>query len=400
MKKVTNNHLEPGEAMPSFFCSIASGKSSPLINREEIMRIIRFDEMTRSRTEEYRRRLSISKQEAQKVKLQMPGITISAQMNGNGKELRDVLKVLPYAALDYDNVDAELLGECVRKVKNDPFTMVEYITASGKGLRIIVAYETSQDDDLSSLEVFEASLAKATAHYNRLLGIQADKACKDVTRTCGLAHDPDAYFNWTSHAFTLSTKEMAKIYTKREMDHRQAKRRSRRPSDKGGTGKSQGAPSMEHAAPSILAMLEGQGRVFEAGSHNDYLVRFAFICLHYGINYDEVQTYVSAHFAGDYPDAAAVVKSCYKHTESLGDWHFYEEGESYAKRPSTKAVKQWLGMRYEFHQNVVTGFYELRSLDVQKGRFPGRRSTTTSRTPSGVTWTPRGSASPRRRSTP
>ena len=34
-----------------------------------------------------------------------------------------------------------------------------------------------------------------------------------------------------------------------------------------------------------------------------------------------------------------------------------------------KMLKQWLSMRYEFHRNEVTGYYEVCSRDVLKGKF-------------------------------
>ena len=59
-----DNHLKTQqntEVLPSFFCTIASSESHQLINKEELERIIKFDAMTKNRTELYRKQLPISK---------------------------------------------------------------------------------------------------------------------------------------------------------------------------------------------------------------------------------------------------------------------------------------------------------------------------------------------------
>ena len=58
-----DNHLKTqqnAEVLPSFFCTIASSESHQLINKEELERIIKFDAMTKNRTELYRKQLPIS----------------------------------------------------------------------------------------------------------------------------------------------------------------------------------------------------------------------------------------------------------------------------------------------------------------------------------------------------
>lgn len=86
MIPTTSNNQENAEAiLPSFFYAIASSESRPLTSWEELERIITKDPLTQARTLEYRQRLAISKQLAQEVKIQMPGITVAALMDGYGK---------------------------------------------------------------------------------------------------------------------------------------------------------------------------------------------------------------------------------------------------------------------------------------------------------------------------
>lgn len=368
MIPTTSNNQENAEAiLPSFFYAIASSESRPLTSWEELERIITKDPLTQARTLEYRQRLAISKQLAQEVKIQMPGITVAALMDGYGKEMRNIKKVLRNIALDYDHMDAQLMEECIRKAKADPHTKVLFVTASGRGFRIIASYDSVDDDELSALELFEANLQKVMEYYNALLGITADDKCTDITRMCGLAYDSHAYFNWNALTFSLNLKDLKKLYTKKALQAKYAKRTRKKPSQKM-ILLAKGVPSMEQAAEKILKMMADQGYVFESKLHNGYVCHFGNICLRYGIDQQEVLNYAIEHFSKDYPDTASVINSCYKHVERKGTWHFYEKGETYGKRPSAKVIKQWLSMRYEFHHNMVTGYYEILSLSL-KGKF-------------------------------
>ena len=93
MKK-TNNRLVTNEAavMPSYFKSLKTTESHPLISWEYLMKFITSDPMLKIYTETYRKRLAVSKKFADAYKPEGPGITISAQMDGYGKQLANFLK--------------------------------------------------------------------------------------------------------------------------------------------------------------------------------------------------------------------------------------------------------------------------------------------------------------------
>lgn len=190
MKPTTTNNQENTEAiLPSFFYAIASSESRPLTSWEELERFITKDPLTQARTLEYRQRLAISKQLAQEVKIQMPGITVAALMDGYSKEMRNIKKVLRNIALDYDHVDAQLMEECIRKAKADPHTKVLFVTASGRGFRIIASYDSVDDDELSALELFEANLQRRWSTTMRcsaslpMTSARTSPACADLPTT-------------------------------------------------------------------------------------------------------------------------------------------------------------------------------------------------------------------------
>lgn len=361
---------EVEEVMPSFFWTIASSEGHQLINKDELVRIIKFDEMTKNHTELYRKQVPISKALADNTKLMMPGITASALMDGQGKQVANILKPTYWLAVDIDKIPDEKMQEVIAKADKDPYVMARYVTASGHGLRILARYKPFDDPEVTAVELFDVVVRKAMDYFSILLGVPADEKCCDITRMCGLAHDPTAYFCWNSKTFELESKDIKRLYFKKSMAEKYERRSSRRrkPSQKM-VSLAKHIPTIDEAAPAIEKLLETWGKAFEPSRHNDYVYNFGLTCLKYDIDQKEATDYADQHFSAQYPKTVSVMNQAYKHQEQRGTWQFMRKGESYGKKPSMKMLKQWLSMRYEFHRNEVTGYYEVCSRDVIKGKF-------------------------------
>lgn len=368
----TNNSTseEVEEVLPSFFWTIASSEGHQLINKDELVRIIKFDEMTKNHTELYRKQVPISKALADNTKLMMPGITASALMDGQGKQVANILKPTYWLAVDIDKIPDEKMQEVITKADKDPYVMARYVTASGHGLRILARYKPFDDPEVTAVELFDVVVRKAMDYFSILLGVPADEKCCDITRMCGLAHDPTAYFCWNSKPFELESKDIKRLYFKKSMAEKYERRSSRRrkPSQKM-VSLAKHIPTIDEAAPAIEKLLETWGKAFEPSRHNDYVYNFGLTCLKYDIDQKEATDYADQHFSAQYPKTVSVMNQAYKHQEQRGTWQFMRKGESYGKKPSMKMLKQWLSMRYKFHRNEVTGYYEVCSRDVIKGKF-------------------------------
>lgn len=361
---------EVEEVMPSFFWTIASSEGHQLINKDELVRIIKFDEMTKNHTELYRKQVPISKALADNTKLMIPGITASALMDGQGKQVANILKPTYWLAVDIDKIPEEKMQEVITKADKDPYVMARYVTASGHGLRILARYKPFDDPEVTAVELFDVVVRKAMDYFSILLGVPADEKCCDITRMCGLAHDPTAYFCWNSKPFELESKDIKRLYFKKSMAEKYERRSSRRrkPSQKM-VSLAKHIPTIDEAAASIEKLLETWGKAFEPSRHNDYVYNFGLTCLKYDIDQKEATDYADQHFSAQYPKTVSVMNQAYKHQEQRGTWQFMRKGDSYGKKPSMKMLKQWLSMRYEFHRNEVTGYYEVCSRDVLKGKF-------------------------------
>ena len=361
---------EVEEVLPSLFWTIASSEGHQLITKDELVRIIKFDEMTKNHTELYRKQVPISKALADNTKLMMPGITASALMDGQGKQVANILKPTYWLAVDIDKIPDEKMQQVIAKADNDPYVMARYVTASGHGLRILARYKPFNDPEVTAVELFDVMVRKAMDYFSILLGVPADEKCSDITRMCGLAHDPTAYFCWNSQPFELDTKDIKRLYFKKSMAEKYERRSSRRrkPSQKM-VSLAKHIPTIDEAAPAIEKLLETWGKAFEPNRHNDYVYNFGLTCLKYDIDQKEATDYADQHFSAQYPKTVSVMNQAYKHQEQRGTWQFMRKGESYGKKPSMKMLKQWLSMRYKFHRNEVTGYYEVCSRDVLKGKI-------------------------------
>ena len=377
MKKDQNNNSMNGTAtMPSYFPCIKSSESHPLADWLYLKSVITSSPELRMMTETYRKRLAISKQFADQYKPEMPAITVSALMDGYGRQLADFLKPTYMFQLDFDHVKKEDMEHLIQLVRGDHHTMVEYITVSGRGFRVFCAYRPVDDDDISVLELFDAVLQKAMAYYTQLLGMAPDKQCVDITRCAGLAYDPDAYFRWDAEPFALGPKDLKPLYTKKALQAKYSARRNAKGGKRTIKAKEEaksndkGAPTIEEAASHIKNLLDLWGYRFEPEHHNEYVWHFADICIYYGIPQEEVLTYADREFGTSYEDTAFVVKSRYKHLHKFGIWHFYRQGEGRSGKPSVRSIKQWLLTHYLFRRNELTGFYEVESRIVLDGKYP------------------------------
>ena len=359
--------------MPSYFKSLNTSESHQLASWQYLEDLIRKDEALKIITETYRKRLAIGKRFADEYKPMSPGITISAVMDGYGKKLANFVRPSYFLMLDFDHKTKKKIEECMDLLRQDEHVFAAYVTISGKGFRIFCPYSPIEDEDVTVLELFDVMIHKAMDHFTHLLGCEPDKACTDITRISGLAHDPNAFFRKDAVPFCLGPNDLKVLYTRKANETRYAQMMEKRKAKKmAAEVKSMNAtaPSIEEAAQPIQHLLNQWGYQFESGRHNEYVVQFAKVCILYGIPQEEALSYAVTEFGSSYGDTASVMKSCYKHTEKFGKWHFRRKGEESTFRSSPNAIKQWLSMHYEMQHNLVTGAYELRSLMVLTGKYP------------------------------
>ena len=206
--------------MPSYFKSLNTSESHQLASWQYLEDLIRKDEALKIITETYRKRLAIGKRFADEYKPMSPGITISAVMDGYGKKLANFVRPSYFLMLDFDHKTKKKIEECMDLLRQDEHVFVAYVTISGKGFRIFCPYSPIEDEDVTVLELFDVMIHKAMDHFTHLLGCEPDKACTDITRISGLAHDPNAFFRKDAVPFCLGPNDLKVLYTRKANETR------------------------------------------------------------------------------------------------------------------------------------------------------------------------------------
>jgi len=161
--------MEEKEALPSFFTNLFSSASNPLPNRAVLEYTIMHSAPVKANTEGYRAMMKVDKRTAEDIKHRLPCITPSVQLKGNAKKLTDFRKETYWLMLDYDDVPPEDIAELKKKALKQRFTMIFYITVSGKGFRILLRYMRPEGCNLTATELHLLAIRNRTGKGRRRL---------------------------------------------------------------------------------------------------------------------------------------------------------------------------------------------------------------------------------------
>ena len=310
---------------------------------EEVVGMIRSDKRLKACTESYR--LTGKKT----FKESCLAFSVACLFEG-GKGQRDVKAFTGLSLVDLDHViaagkpltpdDTSKLAQLKAKVCADPHTLMCYITASGRGLRIIYAYETSNMLSISALKKYYVHAFEiGNGYYERLLqGMLSeppDEKCKNYTRLSGMAHDPDVFFRPEATPFTLT-----EIYHKKEnaKAHRLATMRYDR---------------IQAYYDNIVApKLAEEGVVYAPGHHNEYVMRVGYMMADKRYKSSAVIDWAKNTFA-DYAETESVIRSCLAHEQKT-------EKKTWA---AVDDIKLYLQSHVELRFNKVTQRVECKQDD-------------------------------------
>ncbi len=309
---------------------------------EQIVDTIRRDDYLKSLTIGYR--TSGDKAVKEHTMLFSP----AARFSG-GKRVTDITALTGLSMADFDHLPETEIGPLRAKINADAHTLFSYVTISGKGLRVIFRYglDGSLPLDVQKKQ-YPAIFAVCNAYYSQLLGIEADKQCKNVGRLSGMAHDPQVYYNPDAEIFTASwVAEQQTAAKRREKAERQHNRELAKVTQLYGT--------------LLSEELENEGATYRSGAHNDYVMRLGYKLNAFGIPLDAALTWATAKFS-DYADTAQVIRSCYGRTGEHGTRRCSlrrSSNDKYQAYASVEDIKAFLRQHAQFRHNVVTSRIEV-----------------------------------------
>ena len=385
----------------SLFQCLTSSPSRA-VGMEEIVRLIRYDNDVRYKTESYRKMASVlGKEKAdEEVKRKMvPACSIGVLFDGNGRSAANILGFTGLALCDIDGLtpgpspnsltpnpsprgegsDYSVVDEAFLKAKADPHTLIVYRTISGKGLRIIYRYTREAAGDGLSTPLshrrgaggeaggeavsYPAAFLKGNRYYAELVGHEYDAQCSDYTRLCGLAHDPEVYVNWEAEPFVITDEEILAANFSADKERGKPRREYA-----AGTH----SVSVEDAWQNVEKTLAGRGLVYQRGHHHDYVMHAAFLMNRYGVDLDELLQWASQVWS-DYnnKERENTIRSCYKKTQEHGTWRLNRKGRKPKETSmiTLPEIKDWLRQHVEVIYNVVTDqlMYSLTPCPSPKG---------------------------------
>ncbi|MBO5058157.1 MAG: virulence protein E [Prevotella sp.] len=285
---------------------------------------------------------------SKQIKEESPMFAVAALMSG-GKSKADITAMTGLSLVDLDHVPVERLADIRDKAAADPHTVLLYTTISGCGLRIIFSYEIDRGHDLGQQQRFYTlAFSHGNDYYERLLGVGADRQCKNVNRLSGLAHDPAVYFNADAKPF--GSKEIL-AEGKAAAAHCKAERQTRQ--------------IQEYYDCVIAPRLRHEGIVYAPGSHNVYVMRVGYMLAGRRYSLEKAVGWAVGQFA-DYDGTEQVMRSCYNSVAEERQRHRRERCRERDAIVDIGAIKDFLGSHVRLRFNVVTGRIECCQLNAEK----------------------------------
>ena len=333
---------------------------SKAVGWQEIVRLIRYDDDVRLKTEKYRRiRQNVGKREAdsQVKEGEMPAFSVAVLFDGNGRKAQYVLGFTGLALVDIDHV--EDVNEAFEKVKADPHTMLAYRTVSGEGLRVIYRYQRDGGGHLDSTS-WPAAFLKGNRYYAELTGCAFDGQCGDYGRLSGLAHDQEMYEYPDAEPFVITDEEILVA----NFDPASGNDRKRKEYETGAF-----TVGVEAAWGRIEQELQKRQLVYQAGHHHDYVMHAAFLFNRYGAGLDELLEWAAQEWSDyDARQRERTIRSCYKKTAEHGTWKLHKPKKGRENAMITlPEIREWLRQHVDVVYNLVTDQTMYRILSPKLG---------------------------------
>ena len=326
--------------------------TSVQVTLDDAVRLITSDDALRTSTLTYRHDAYVRQNSAaaQRVKAAMPCLAIAVRFDG-GKRREHIVGWTGLSLVDIDHVEEQEIPPLMERIRADVHTLLAYVTISGRGIRILYRWTLPEGDAMDMQQPhgkantmrYAEAFRMGNDHYAHSLGVETDRQCKNPTRLCGLAHDPQAYYNPEAVPFVTSLPKSA------NNSHRKAVGLSR-----------------------VLAVVQEElaqaGIEYRAGHHNEYISRMGYLMNLYGVELEELTEWAVEEFAGYDGDVPAILRSCYTHTDEFHTRRLPrakgKKADEEDDRPTYATVdemQQFLREQAEYRYNVITGKGEWRS---------------------------------------
>ena len=307
---------------------------------EEVFQLIRQDAAIKDRTEKHRYYLSQNlNKEAQFEKQGCPCFSVATIFEG-GKTQKHITGWPGIGMVDIDDTENIDLHQLAEAANQDPYTLLTYITISGKGLRILFLYDCEKRNELNHADqkmLYEYAFDYVNGYYKALLRVIPDPKCKTCSQLSGVAHDPNAYLNLQAQTFVFNFQQIR--------DHKEKRAKNLK--------------LLKKAVKAAQRILDEENIVFEEGSRNEYLMRMGYLLNAYGVPQFIAYDWAMENYQDRYDGYIyAIFESCYKKTEEFGTLKIPSAASSKAnpeesRWASVTDIEQFLESQVSLRFNMI-----------------------------------------------
>ena len=303
------------------------------ISLDEIVQLIKCDESLRSLTEKHRYYRSLNlKNEAQTFKASCGCFSVAARFD-KGKDMKNITELTFIGMAEADHVEPALIPELRRKVREDPHTLLEYVSIGQEGFHVLYRYvitNLSALKNVSFSHLYGAAFDAGNRYYSELLGIPMDPKCRKVTQLSGLAHDPEVFLNVDALPLELAVEPPKTV-------------------------SNQYHASLNRATRAAKRLLAEEGVQFQKGMRNTFLMRMGYLLNNFGVPLDEATDWAIGKYASKYDgDIMGIFHSCYQKAEEHGTRPIpkatAKEESHWASVPE---IEQFLDSQVSLRYNVI-----------------------------------------------
>lgn len=322
-------------------------KTPVQVTLDDAVKLITSDDTLRTATLAYRHDAYVRQNSAaaQRIKIASPCLAIAVRFDG-GKRREHIVEWTGLSLVDIDHVEEQEVPALMERIRSDVHTLLAYVTISGRGIRILYRWTLPEGDTMdmqqpqskANMMRYAGAFGMGNDHYAHILGVETDRQCKNPTRLCGLAHDPQAYYNPEAVPFVAN---LPKSVNK---SHRKA-------------------VGLTRVLPVVKAELAQAGIEYRAGHHNEYICRMGYLMNLYGVDLEELTRWAVEEFDDYAEHVPGILRSCYTHTNEFhtrrlpGRRSRTDEGDNDGRPtyPIMEEMERYLNEQAEFRYNVITG---------------------------------------------
>jgi len=182
---------------------------------------------------------------AAELKAKLPAFTPCANYNGRRKK-ENINIYNNIIIIDIDKLDEELVIPLKELLSDDPYTLAIWISASGRGLKMLVR----TNNDIGLHKVIFKNLEN---YYMTTYNLSIDNSGSDIQRLCYFSYDKDLFVNWDSKIFEVQNLPEVELSVKISSD----------------------ATELEKTLADIITYLKEENKSITSTYNNWYKVAFA-----------------------------------------------------------------------------------------------------------------------------